>query len=73
MFPESEEDNIYRSYVSHEREIVFFFFFCGKQPIKNKPYFYKSFSLTRDNFSLTLFFFFLFILPNTKKRGKLFL
>ena len=44
--------------MSHEREIVFFFFFCGKQPIKNKPYFYKSFSLTRDNFSLTLFFVF---------------
>ena len=39
-----------------EREIVFhfFFFFFGKQPIENKPYFYKSFPLT--NFSLTNLF-----------------
>ena len=36
-----EEYNIYKSYTLHEREIVFlFFFFFGKQPIKNKPYFY---------------------------------
>ena len=27
LFPELEEDNIYRNYVLHEREIVFHFFF----------------------------------------------
>ena len=45
---ESKEYNIYKNYTPHEREIVFqiFFFFLGKQPIENKPYFYKSFSLT---------------------------
>ena len=32
------------------------FFFFGKQPIENKPYFYKSFPLTKDSFSLTNFF-----------------
>ena len=38
-----EEDNIYRNYALHEREIVFqFFFFFGKQPVENKPYFLKS-------------------------------
>ena len=45
-----------------ERLFSFFFFFGGKQPIENKPYFYKSFSLTKDNFSLTLFFFFFFVI-----------
>ena len=35
----------------------FFFFFFGKQPIENKPYFYKSFLLTKDSFPLTTFFY----------------
>ena len=40
-----------------EREIVFqFLFFFGKQPIENKPYFYKSFPLTEDSFPLTNIF-----------------
>ena len=52
-----------------ETEIDFHFFF-GKQPIENKPYFYKSFLLTKNNFPLTIFLFF-FILLNTRKRGKL--
>ena len=39
-----------------EREIVFLFFFCGKQPIENKPYFYKNFLLTKDSLLLTNFF-----------------
>ena len=47
LFLESEEDNIYRNYTPLEREIVFQFFFFGKQPIENKPYFYKSFPLTK--------------------------
>ena len=47
LFPELEEDNIYRSYVPRERERDCFpvFFFFGKQSIENKPYFYKSFPL----------------------------
>ena len=62
LFPESEEDNIYRNYAPHEREIVFqFFFFLGKQSIENKPYFYKS-------FLLTIFFF---MLLDTEKCEKL--
>ena len=32
------------------------FYFFGKQSIENKPYFYKSFLLTKDNFMLTNFF-----------------
>ena len=56
LFPESKEDNIYRSYAPREREIVFQFFF-GKQPIENKSYFYKSFPLTKDSFPLTNFFY----------------
>ena len=47
LFLESEEDNIYRNYTPLEREIVFQFFFFGKQPIENKPYFYKSFPLIK--------------------------
>ena len=40
-----------------EREIVFqFLFLFGKQPIENKPYFYKSFPLTEDSFPLTNIF-----------------
>ena len=35
------------------------FFFFGKQPIENKPYFYLSFPLTKDSFPMTFFFFFL--------------
>ena len=50
LFPELEEDNIYRNYAPHEREIVFHFFFSRKQPIKNKPYFYKTFPLIKDSF-----------------------
>ena len=40
----------------------------GKQPIEYKHFFYKSFLLTKDSFSLTNLFF---ILPNTGKCGKL--
>ena len=40
-----------------DREIVFQIFFLGKQPIENKPYFYKSFPLIKDSFLLTKFFF----------------
>ena len=40
------------------REIVFQIFFFGKQPIENKPYFYKSFPLTKNNFLLIIFFFY---------------
>ena len=40
------------------RERLFFkLFFFGKQLIENKPYFYKSFSLTKDIFPLTNFFY----------------
>jgi len=47
FFLRSEEDNIYRSYTLCEREIVFQKKKkIGKQPIENKPYFYKSFPLT---------------------------
>ena len=57
LFSESEEDNIYRNYAPHEREIVFhFFFFFGKRFIKNKPYFYKSFPLIKDSFPLKFLF-----------------
>ena len=52
-----------------QREIVFLFFLVLlKQPIENKHYFYKSFSLTQDSFPSTKFFF---MLPNTEKCGKL--
>ena len=69
FFHRSEEDNIYRSYTLCERDcfskkkkkIV-------KQPIEYKHFFYKSFLLTKNSFSLTNLFF---ILPNTKKCGKL--
>ena len=40
-----------------EREIIFHKFFFGKQPIENKPYFYKSFPLIKDSFPLTNFFY----------------
>ena len=40
----------------------------GKQPIEYKHFFYKSFLLTKDSFSLTNLFF---ILPNTGKCEKL--
>ena len=50
LFPESKENNIYRNYAPYEREIVFHFFFSRKQPIKNKPYFYKTFPLIKDSF-----------------------
>ena len=36
--------------VMSEREIVFQKIFVGKQPIKNKPYFYKTFPLIKDSF-----------------------
>ena len=39
-----------------ERDCFPIFFFFGKQPIENKPYFYKSFLLIKDNFPLTTFF-----------------
>ena len=37
--------------------------FFGKQPVENKSYFYKSFSLTKDIFLLAIFF----MLSNTRK------
>ena len=68
VFPRSEEDDIYKSYALCERDcfpnLVF-----GKQSIENKPYFYKSFPLTKNNFPLTFFFF--FMLPNTRTCEKL--
>ena len=45
----SKEYNIYK-----RGEKTFF----EKQPIENKPYFYKSFSFTKNSFLLTNFFFF---------------
>ena len=48
-----------------ERLISFFFFF-EKQPIENKPYFYKSFPLTKDSFSLTNIFLCYQILENVE-------
>ena len=57
LFLESKEDNIYRNYTPHERERLFSnFLFFGKQPIENKPYFYKSFPLTKFLFFIFLFF-----------------
>ena len=39
-----KKDNIYKSYVPHEREIVFLFFsFFGKQPIKISIIFIRFF------------------------------
>ena len=38
--------------------------FFGKQPVKNKSYFYKSFSLTKDIFLLAIFFLCYQILEN---------
>ena len=61
VFPRSEEDNIYKSYALCERDCFPHLFF-GKQPIENKPYFYKSFPLTKNIFLLANLFF---ILPNT--------
>ena len=40
-----------------EKDCFPFFSFFLKQPIENKPYFYKSFLLTKDSFPLTNFFF----------------
>ena len=51
MYLQTKEDNIYRIYVTREKEIFFFFFWCGKQSIENKPYFYYSFSLTNFLFA----------------------
>ena len=48
------------------REIIFQFFFFGKQPIENKPYFYESFPLTKDSFPLTNYFLCYQILENMK-------
>ena len=47
----------YKSYALCEREIVFQKKKFGKQLIENKPYFYKSFPLTKDSFPLINFFF----------------
>ena len=69
FFPRLEEDNIYRSYALCERDIVFQFFFFRKQPIKNRPYFYKSFPLTKDSFLLTKIFF---MPPHIEKWRKLY-
>ena len=66
FFPRLEEDNIYRSYALCVREIIFQFFFFGKQSIENKPYFYKSFPLTKDSFPLTNYFLCNQILENMK-------
>ena len=57
---------IYSSYILSEREIVFHFFFLGKQPIKNKSYFYKSFPLIKDSFPLTNLFLCYQTLENVK-------
>ena len=46
------------------REIVFQNFIFGKQPIENKPYFYKSFPLTKDNFPLINLFLYYQTLKN---------
>ena len=56
MFPMAiDENNIYKSYAMCERDYFPIFFF-GKQPIENKPCFYKNFLLTKDSFPLTNFF-----------------
>ena len=39
----------------------------GKQPIKNKPHFYKSFPLAKDNFQLTNLFLCYQTLKNVEK------
>ena len=49
-----------------ERDYFPIFFFFGKQPIENKPYFYKSFPLTKDSFPLTNYFLCYQILDNMK-------
>ena len=69
-FPWLQMKIIFIEDATREKEIVFQFFFFGKQPIENKPYFYLSFLLTKDSFPMTFFFFF-FVLPNTRKCGKL--
>ena len=38
----------------------------GKQPIENKPYFYKSFPLTKDSFPLTNLFLYYQTLENVE-------
>ena len=65
VFPRSEEDDIYKSYALCERDSFPNLFF-GKQPIENKPYFYKSFPLTKNNFPLTIFFLCYQTLENVK-------
>ena len=51
---------IFIGVIHHVRERncfpIFFYFFFGKQPIENKPYFYKNFLLTKDSLLLTNFF-----------------
>ena len=47
-----------------ERDFFPNFFFFRKQPIENKYYFYRSFSLTKDSFPLTKFFLYYQILEN---------
>ena len=42
------------------------FFFFGKQPIENKPQFYKSFLLTKDSFPLTNLFLYYQTLENVE-------
>ena len=50
MFPTTiKEYNIYRRCNEWERNCFANFFF-GKQPIKNKSYFYKTFPLIKDSF-----------------------
>ena len=57
-FPWLQMKIIFIEDATREKEIVFQFFFFGKQPIENKPYFYLSFLLTKDSFPMTFFFFF---------------
>ena len=55
----NQKNIIFIGVMCRMRERLFSFFsfsFFGKQPIENKPYFYKSFPLTKNSFPLTNFF-----------------
>ena len=68
FFSKLEEDNIYKSYALWEKDCFPIFFFIENNLLENKPYFYKSFPLTKDSFPLTNIFF---MLQNTEKYRKL--